>query len=120
MALPAQLYVYGLKCPVTELLRYVGVSSRPKKRLREHLTQMGRNYNRFAEPWFRELRRIGLRPQLILLSPAMPKHDALALERAWHLHLHRHYPGQCVNGVSGHEFRHLNSSFHVQGNPFFA
>lgn len=110
MALSAQLYVYGLKCPVTELLRYIGVSSRPKKRLREHLTYLGRGYNRAAEPWFRGIRAIGLKPQLVLLSPLIPKHDALALEREWHVYLHRNFPGQCVNGVSGHEFMYLHMS----------
>ena len=120
MALPAELYVYGLQCPVTELIRYVGVSSRPERRLREHLSFMGRYCNHRIYPWFKSLRDIGVKPKLILLSDAMPKRDALRLERQWHVFLHRNFPGQCVNGVSGREFQHLSASYHVPGKQLFA
>lgn len=66
------IYIYGLKCPIAETIRYVGKSINPKKRLRGHLTaaKTGRADHHTAR-WIRKLISLGVQPELVILREVM-------------------------------------------------
>lgn len=99
MALPEFMAVYQLRDPRDGRVRYIGSSSRPKKRLREHMAQRNTMCRRQYREWFQSLHNDGLLPQLEVLTRMMPKHDAIRLELLLQRLYHEHYPLQIVNGV---------------------
>lgn len=76
------IYIYGLKCPLAGVIRYVGKSQDPHKRLRGHLT--GANtfaYKHHTSRWLRKLIRLGLEPELIVLHEVQPEERWQDVER---------------------------------------
>lgn len=59
-------YIYGLVDPRTGLVMYVGKSNNPWERLRNHQSKRGRNARKIR--WYRELKAIGLKPEIIILE----------------------------------------------------
>lgn len=55
-------YVYILRCPDTDAVRYVGCTAFPTKREREHCDYAINNPNTKVRMWLRSLREQGKRP----------------------------------------------------------
>lgn len=65
------IYIYALRDPRTEEVRYIGKSNNPRKRLSQHLR--GDKINRHKDSWIRELRREHLSPELVILEETTPE-----------------------------------------------
>lgn len=61
------VYIYGLKDPITEKIRYVGKAQTPRRRLTVHLHR-AKAYKTHVYQWIRSLLRLGLRPDLVILE----------------------------------------------------
>ena len=78
------VYIYGLKCPHSGAVRYIGKSNNPSKRLRAHIYGAMRHvYNHHAARWIRKLQESGLRPELRILELVPAGKDWRAAERDW-------------------------------------
>ena len=71
--------IYGLLCPITNGIRYVGQSLDPKHRYREHLLDNG---GRGKAAWITDLLSMGRAPILVILEGVAPR-DADAAEQRW-------------------------------------
>lgn len=62
------IYIYGLECPVEQMVRYVGKSTNPPQRFKAHLSA-AKNYayDHHAARWIRRLLADGMKPKLIIL-----------------------------------------------------
>ncbi len=58
-------FIYGLVCPISNEIRYIGKSDNPRKRLQEHLNERRHNHR---GNWIQGLRVQGLAPILIILE----------------------------------------------------
>jgi hypothetical protein len=62
------IYIYGLKCPLENYIRYIGKSTNPKKRLAGHISSaLCGQYNHRTARWIRKLYRLSLQPELLIL-----------------------------------------------------
>ena len=63
-------YIYGLKCPEKEIIRYVGKSKKPKSRYSAHLshTKAKRYDNIHLYRWIAKLLKNNLKPELVILE----------------------------------------------------
>ena len=79
-----KVYIYGLKCPINSVIRYVGKSKNPKKRYSEHLshTKASRYDNIHLYRWLAKLLRETIKPELIILEKCDNK-DWKTKEKYW-------------------------------------
>lgn len=73
---PQKAFIYGLVDPRTNVTRYVGRSSHPKRRLWKHM-QAAREVRDFRiqsakDAWLNELAAAGLKPGLVILEAVAP------------------------------------------------
>lgn len=61
------IYIYGLKCPILNEIKYVGKAINPKKRLIVHISRSKKETSRKAL-WLNELSNINLKPEIIILE----------------------------------------------------
>lgn len=80
------IYIYGLRDPRTEEMRYVGASSRPQMRVSEHCAPKAVTKPTEKAAWLRELCGLGLRPDVVILEATMGD-DWQERERWWIAHL---------------------------------
>ncbi|MEN6621534.1 MAG: GIY-YIG nuclease family protein [Smithella sp.] len=59
------VYIYGLVCPKTNQIRYIGKSIRPKERLMNHMNEVS---NCHRSHWLQSLKKKGLKPSLRILQ----------------------------------------------------
>jgi hypothetical protein len=85
-------HVYGLLCPVSNKVRYVGRSQHVTERYRQHVTLLGISPDGPRTPrerWITELKSQGLAPELVILETiegegiAATGGRAKEAERAW-------------------------------------
>jgi len=60
--------IYGLVCPVSKKIRYVGKSSNYKTRYKQHLADIGDET--YKKMWISSLKSKGLIPELVILDTA--------------------------------------------------
>jgi len=63
--------IYGLVCPTTDKVRYVGKSQNPELRFKQHLyIAQSKKYhqNTYVYRWLRELHQQGLEPRLVTIE----------------------------------------------------
>lgn len=78
------VYIYGLLCPLSGDIRYIGKSVNPKRRLNGHLTGAKTGaYNHHTSRWIRKLDRNNLRPDLVVLQELKDGEDWRSAERDW-------------------------------------
>ena len=71
-------YIYGLRCPIENKIKYVGVTNNPKRRYSSHFTNpVGQVRN-----WVRDLREQNLRPTMEILKEGNDFHR-LREEEQW-------------------------------------
>lgn len=62
------IYIYGLRCPLANEIRYVGKSTNPQKRARSHmLSALRSDYNHHTARWLRKLASDGNEPILEII-----------------------------------------------------
>ena len=64
-----KVFIYALKCPIFNVIRYVGQSVNPKERYENH-RKGGKLY---VKKWFVKLKELGLEPKLIILEEVLEK-----------------------------------------------
>ena len=64
------VFIYGLKCPEKDIVRYIGKSKSPKRRYSQHLSnaKLGKPSNIHLYRWIAKLLRHGLKPELIIIE----------------------------------------------------
>lgn len=75
--------IYALVDPRDDVVRYVGFSKFPRRRLRFHLKR--RNSSRRLSAWVMELQRLGKQPRMIILE-RVAEHEWEAIEKRWIAH----------------------------------
>lgn len=103
--------IYGLKCPLTEQIHYVGKADVPEMRLRQHLASPT---NRASREWISALAARGLVPELVILE-RVPVGEWQRAEREWitRLRLDGHDLTNVHGGGEGH--RPARSASPAQG-----
>lgn len=78
------IYIYGLKCPEKNIIRYIGKSKKPKSRYSSHLshTKAKRYDNIHLYRWIAKLLRNNLKPELVILDTCS-NHNWKDREKAW-------------------------------------
>jgi len=89
--------VYILRCPMTRLVRYVGMTSNPKARAACHITSCDGSSQKVA--WIARLKYLGLKPLFEIKTPEMTLVSAECLERRLILAFSLNHPYQLYNGV---------------------
>lgn len=78
------IYIYGLRCPVEGVIRYVGKSVQPEKRIRAHLMAAQRgDYNHRTARWLRKIAKAGYEPELAILHQVAEGERWQDIERAF-------------------------------------
>lgn len=78
------IFIYGLVCPLSGEVRYIGKSVNPEKRLIAHLTgaRTG-SYNHHTARWIRKIEQLGKRPDMVILQELEAGSDWREVERGW-------------------------------------
>lgn len=77
-------FIYGLICPLEDVVRYIGKSVEPEKRFIAHVgAALRKEYNHHTARWIRKLDEQGLRPKLVVLQTVLPGQDWRQVERQW-------------------------------------
>ena len=95
--------IYGLLDPRTSELRYIGLSTRGLARPRQSFApSMALREGYHKRNWYNQLRRLGLRPSIVVLE-YVP--DGESLEAAEHKHIlhHRSIGSRLINVTNGGE-----------------
>ncbi len=78
------IYIYGLICPISGAVRYIGKSTNPDKRLRAHIgAALRHEYKHHTARWIRKLVAEGGAPVLRILQEVKSGEDWREIERAW-------------------------------------
>lgn len=91
------IYIYGLIDPVTNRIRYIGKSTRPRGRLSDHCNERSPCHRTH---WIQSLLAQGKRPLLIVLERLAADADWQAVERQW-IAFGREQGWPLVNGTDG-------------------
>jgi len=62
------IYIYGLKCPISGNIRYIGKTKRLEKRYYCHLNPDKGDVNRHKKSWIKKLLKQGQKPELVILE----------------------------------------------------
>jgi hypothetical protein len=77
-------HIYGLVDPRTQEIRYIGKSIRPKERLMNHCNEPPSNCHR--SHWIQELKRLGIKPDMIFLESVSGEWPWQESEKWWIKH----------------------------------
>lgn len=91
-------FIYGLRCPLTGLIRYVGKCDNPQKRLTVHLADFKKNHR---TNWIKSLTKQGLKPSLEIIAE-VPWEGWQFWERSY-IRLYRVLGFDLVNSTDGGE-----------------
>lgn len=80
--------IYGLLCPLSGALRYVGITNDVVRRMREHLKNTCGTLGK--KDWLEYLDSLGLTPHIVLLDTASSKAQAEKKERQYIYHFTQH------------------------------
>lgn len=89
-------FIYGLRCPVTGQIRYIGKAGNPKKRLGVHLASKEQCHR---TNWIRQLASKGLKPTLEVIAEVSASTWPF-WERSY-IHLYRALGFDLVNSTAG-------------------
>lgn len=80
--IPVTSFIYGLVCPLTKGIRYVGMSYRVKDRLFDHLYNAEHGEDTHKSRWIKILLKQGLKPRLIILDVVLNEYRG-EREKEW-------------------------------------
>lgn len=73
-------YIYTLLHPITKEIRYVGFTSKPDIRLKQHIIL---RYKDHKTNWIKSMLAIGLQPEMKIIDEVACKDEALELEKSY-------------------------------------
>jgi hypothetical protein len=76
-------YIYGLVCPLSGGIRYIGKSIKPKERLQNHMNEKSKCHR---SNWLASLKKDGLKPSLVIIETVPLDVSWQDRERYWILH----------------------------------
>lgn len=87
------LYVYALLDPIDGIIKYIGITDAPTKRLNAHLCR-ARNINKISrkDMWIRSVVERGRSPILVVIDVVEKGGDALRTETEWIEHFYKVSP----------------------------
>ena len=88
MAMTDRWFIYVLRDPRTNEIRYVGKAADPARRLRAHCYGVRRQAHRYTARWIRSLKALGLKPSMTVIDAGNGDGHGAA-ERAWIAEFHR-------------------------------
>jgi hypothetical protein len=88
-------YVYRLRCPIDNRIRYIGISADPHRRIYAHQAKKTWGIPSKQE-WITRLRSENLLPSIEIVSPPLPYDEALAWELRLQFLFSTIYPRQLV------------------------
>lgn len=74
------VFIYRFVHPVSEIVKYIGVTNDPKARYRKHLSHKKRTK---LTNWFKSLTNEGLLPKMVIIDSANDRESANNLEKFW-------------------------------------
>ena len=92
-------YIYALVDPRTQIVRYIGKSDRPKRRLSSHLSKQGLADKTYRAYWLRSLVSSGFKPEMICLQAVSLK-DWEGAEKYW-IHYYKEQGVRLTNSKDG-------------------
>ena len=94
-------FIYGLECPLTKQIKYVGKSNNPKNRIKQHLYECrtSRTVNQYKDKWFKHLMENNLNPVLVILDEVPI--DEWGYWESWWLEVCRGWGFDMVNLLQG-------------------
>jgi hypothetical protein len=75
-------YVYGLRAPGEEIIRYVGSSAKPVYRLQSHISDIRQSCQSPKQDWVQSLVESGLQPEMVILE-CCTFEESYIVERKW-------------------------------------
>jgi predicted GIY-YIG superfamily endonuclease len=93
------VFIYALKDPMIDKVRYIGWAKNPKKRYSEHLSVARRGFKGHKNNWIRKLTKDNLKPILEIIEEVKYK-DYVQREQYWIAYYGRE---NLVNGTDGGE-----------------
>ena len=90
------VFIYGLRCPKTDQIRYVGKSINPRVRYSRHITEKS-DYHR--NRWINKLKSEGLKPELVVIDEVYDKNWKEA--EINYIRLFKSFGADLVNKTSG-------------------
>lgn len=91
-------FVYRLRCPLTQKIRYIGITWNPKARLAGHAVLFKSAYDPWGKvDWVVSLRKVGLKPIMEVVSPPLPYRVAQSWEIRLQFLFSTLYPGQLTS-----------------------
>jgi hypothetical protein len=60
-----KVFIYGLKCPITEKIRYIGKTNNLKDRYSRHINEK-KNYHKCL--WIKNLKEQGVKPEMVVID----------------------------------------------------
>jgi hypothetical protein len=78
------VYIYGLQCPLTDAIRYIGKSADPARRRNRHVGAAARgDYSHHTARWLRKILTLDLMPSLVILEEVAADARWQEAERHW-------------------------------------
>lgn len=74
------IFIYGLACPDSGQIRYIGKSIRPEERLMNHMNEVS---NCHRSHWLQSLKAAGKRPCLVILQVLADDENWQEWEKSW-------------------------------------
>jgi len=77
------IYIYELRCPIKKVVRYIGATSKPKSRFKQHIKDTGENKKTAKtkkQEWISWLRKQQMTPVMNILHTEEDKQKGRKLE----------------------------------------
>lgn len=87
----SEVVIYGLVCPINDMIMYVGGSVNENERLYQHMKEAERGHQSPRHEWIRELQKTGMNPSVKVIERCTPD-NWREREKFWIKHYHFENP----------------------------